>query len=82
MMEPLDGNAIAGSLYELFDEEMTIVTGVCRHCGAARLIAELRVYTRAPGVVARCPSCGNVVFVLVYVGVTPRLHLDGLALQR
>ena len=81
-MEPLDGNAIAGSLYEAFGEEMTIVTGICRHCGAARVIAELRVYTRAPGAVARCPSCGNVVFVLVDVAGGPQLHLDGLALQR
>ena len=28
-MEPLDGNAIAGSLYEYFGSEMTTVTGSC-----------------------------------------------------
>lgn len=64
-MEPLDGNAIAGTLTEYFGAEMTIVSGTCHHCGASSQIAELRVYTNAPGPVARCPACGNVVIVLM-----------------
>ena len=74
-MQPLDGNAIAGALYETFGSEMTTSTGVCEHCGAAGLMAELHVYTRAPGIVARCSSCGNVVLVLVDVRGTSRIHL-------
>jgi ribosomal protein S27AE len=74
-MSPLDGNAIAGALYEAFGREMTTRTGVCEHCGAAGLMAELCVYTRAPGIVARCPSCGSVVLVLVDTGRTLRVHL-------
>ena len=64
-MEPLDGNAIAGTLIEYFGGEMTMVSGTCHHCGASSQIAELRVYMSAPGPVARCPACGNVVIVLV-----------------
>jgi Family of unknown function (DUF6510) len=74
-MQPLDGNAIAGALYETFGSEMTTWTGVCEHCGAVGLVAELHVYTRAPGIVARCPSCGSVVLVLVDAGGTLRVHL-------
>jgi ribosomal protein S27AE len=74
-MQPLDGNAIAGALYEAFGDEMTTRTGICEHCGAAGLVAELRVYTRAPGIVARCSNCGNVVLVLVDARGTPHIHL-------
>ena len=66
-MDALDGNAIAGWLFEYFGSEMTAVTGRCKHCGTRSLIAELAVYTRAPGAVARCRTCGNVVFVLVKI---------------
>jgi Zn finger protein HypA/HybF involved in hydrogenase expression len=58
-MEALDGNALAGTLHEVFGIEMTTVTGRCRSCATPSLIAELRVYVRAPGTVARCPACGN-----------------------
>jgi hypothetical protein len=64
-MEPLDGNALAGPLMEHFGVDMTVAAGSCGHCGASGLIGELRVYLRAPGSVARCRTCGNVVIVLV-----------------
>jgi transcription elongation factor Elf1 len=64
-MQALDGNAIAGDLFEIFGTEMTAVRGTCTHCGTTGLVAELVVYIRAPGHVARCRNCGNVVMVLV-----------------
>jgi uncharacterized Zn finger protein len=64
-MEALDGNAIAGPLFEYFGSEMTTAVGSCAHCGAAAQIAELVIYTQAPGTVVRCRNCGNVVMVLV-----------------
>jgi stage V sporulation protein SpoVS len=64
-MEALDGNAIAGMLSEHYGAEMTTVGGACVHCGATAQIAELRVYMRAPGAVARCRICGQVVIVVV-----------------
>src|SRR5437879_4121094 len=78
-MDALDGNAIAGMLYDAFGAEMTAATGVCAHCGAARQLAELRVYLRAPGVVVRCTSCANVVMVLVEIRGMTCVDLGGLA---
>ena len=79
-MDPLDGNAIAGDLFVHFGREMTTASGTCGHCGARGQLAELIVYTRAPGSVARCPNCGNVVIVLVAVGELPQIHLDHFTL--
>jgi hypothetical protein len=76
----LDGNAIAGALQEVYGADMTTATGRCAHCGARAAIAELVVYTQAPGAVARCRSCGNVVFVLVEIRGTTRMHLAGFEL--
>jgi uncharacterized Zn finger protein len=79
-MAPLDGNAIAGTLYEYFGSEMTTVTGSCTHCGASGQIAELAVYVRAPGAVARCRSCGNAVLVLIRAHEHLRVELTGYRL--
>jgi len=79
-VEPLDDNAIAGQLFELFDRDMTTARGVCAHCGTEAVIGELRVYTRAPGPVARCRHCGQVVFVVTEIRGEARIHLDGFKL--
>ena len=71
-MDALDGNAIGGALFEHFGTEMTAASGSCSHCGAANPIARLRVYNRAPGTVVRCPSCGEVVIVLLSAHDTVR----------
>lgn len=79
-MDALDGNAIAGSLLAVFGAEMTAATGECASCGARRALAELRVYLRGPGTVARCPSCDGVVLVLVEVRGITCVDLRGLEL--
>ena len=79
-MEALDGNALAGALHDAFEAEMTTVTGICRSCRARSLIAELHVYVRAPGAVARCPHCGQVMLVVVESGGSTHAHLDGVDL--
>jgi Family of unknown function (DUF6510) len=52
-MEYLDGNAMAGTLRELFGVEMTVARGVCAECGNAGEVATLHLYNRAPGMVPR-----------------------------
>jgi DNA-directed RNA polymerase subunit RPC12/RpoP len=71
-MDLLDGNAIAGELFDVFGAEMTTAAGTCATCHTRRLLGELRVYLRgAPGTVARCANCGSIVLVLVEIrGVT------------
>lgn len=61
----LDGNAIGGLLLEVFGTEMTAAVGVCGSCGATRPVADMVVYVRTPGTVARCRNCGAVLMVLV-----------------
>jgi Family of unknown function (DUF6510) len=79
-MDALDGNAIAGELFEVFGDEMTMAVGTCAHCGATGMIAEQLVYMRAPGAVARCPRCMNVTMVLVIVRGSARIDLAGFKL--
>ena len=73
-MEALDGNAIAGPLLEHFGVEMTTAVGQCTHCGARAVVGELVVYVCAPAAVARCPSCGQV--VLVVLSTASRAQVD------
>jgi hypothetical protein len=78
-MDALDGNAMGGLLLEVFGVEMTTARGVCAHCGAAAQVAEMRVYMRAPGTVARCRRCGAVLMVVVEVRGVACVDLSGLA---
>lgn len=79
-MDALDGNAIAGDLLEYFSADMTTARGRCETCGAHARIAELRVYSRAPGTVVRCRSCGNVVIVLVKIRNSLEIDTSGFNL--
>lgn len=61
----LDGNAVGGSLSEVFALEVTASVTTCAGCGAASPLGALPVYTDAPGLVVRCSSCGQVQLRLV-----------------
>ena len=69
-----DGNALAGPLSEIFAVDVVSAQGCCTGCGTTGPIARLRVYGPEPGLVARCPSCGQV--VLRYVRGTDSAWLD------
>ena len=77
-MDALDGNAIAGALFEYFGHEMTMADVRCSHCQSASLMAELRVYMKAPGAVARCPTCDGVLMVIVNVRGAQRLDMANM----
>lgn len=78
-MEPLDGNAIAGLLVEVFGVEMTTATGTCGNCGAVGQLAETVVYVGGPGAVARCRSCESVLMVVTTIRATACVDLQGMA---
>jgi uncharacterized protein DUF6510 len=78
-MQALDGNAIAGLLFDVFGREMTTATGSCVTCGATGHVAEFEVYLRAPGTVVRCRSCRNVLMVFVTVRGITCVDVRGLA---
>jgi hypothetical protein len=73
---PLDGNAAAGRLAELFAVEMTRAIIVCEGCGHESALATLRLYSGA-GVVLRCPACEAAVLRLLDAGDTLNLDLRG-----
>jgi hypothetical protein len=75
--EYTDGNALAGPLREIFAVDITAATGRCAGCGLASPVAALRVYARAPGLVARCPGCDEVVLRLVRGPAAAWLDLRG-----
>ena len=77
-MERLDGNAIGGVLAEIFGTEMTVAVGVCGSCGSMGRVAELHVYMRAPGIVARCAECESVLLKIVQAERRTWLDLSGL----
>jgi Family of unknown function (DUF6510) len=70
----LDGNAAAGELSQIFAMDVTAAEGECGHCGATRRFAEAQVYMQAPGLVAGCADCEQVLLRLVKAG--ERVFLD------
>jgi hypothetical protein len=66
MPEPdvhLDGNGAAGLLQEVFVAEITAARRICASCRADRPIGAHPAYP-GPGVVLRCPECGDVAATL------------------
>jgi Family of unknown function (DUF6510) len=74
----LDGNAIGGVLLEVFGVELTAAFGTCAYCGARGEVARLVVYVRCPGVVGRCPACGEVLVQIVEARDQRYVALHGL----
>jgi len=78
-MIALDANAIAGDLIEVLGVDLAAEICACAHCGASGFFAEAVVYTRAPGRVARCRNCGEVLAVLVTIRGITCVDLLGIA---
>ncbi|HEX8036753.1 MAG TPA: DUF6510 family protein [Ktedonobacterales bacterium] len=57
---PLDGNAAAGMLAEIFPFEMTSAESICAGCGRTGPLGTLLLYGGETGAILRCPSCGQV----------------------
>jgi Family of unknown function (DUF6510) len=74
-----DGTALAGPLQEVFRVEVTTAIGRCTGCGRTAPMAEARVFDHAPGVVARCPACDQVLVRLVRDRGRAWLDLRGLS---
>ena len=77
-IEPLDGNAAAGPLAELFAVEMSTATIVCEGCAREAPLATLAYYGGA-GLVLRCPACDVVILRLVRTATTLNLDVRGCA---
>jgi hypothetical protein len=73
-----DGTALAGPLDDLIGPDVTAAVGRCTGCGRTGPMAEVRVFDHAPGVVARCPVCDQVLLRLVRGSGRAWLDLRGL----
>jgi ribosomal protein S27E len=73
-----DGNALAGGLQDLVRVDITAAVGRCTGCGRTAPMAEVRVFDHAPGLVARCPACDQVLLRLVRGPGRAWLDLRGL----
>jgi NAD-dependent SIR2 family protein deacetylase len=78
----LDGNAAAGEVSKIFALDVTAAEVQCAQCGAKRRFAEVHIYMRAPGVVARCTVCGHVLLRLANVGQRVFLDVRGMLYLR
>ena len=76
---PVDGNAMAGSLAEIFAVDVTTIRVTCGQCGATRALAEEAAYVRGPGSVLRCAGCTSVLGRLARTRDTVWLDLRGSA---
>jgi Family of unknown function (DUF6510) len=54
---PLDGNAAAGVLRELFAFDMTAAEVTCGSCGTVTMVGETKLYGGVMGAIFRCPHC-------------------------
>lgn len=61
----LDGNAVAGTLAEIYGDDMTTVLAECASCGQVDPIGGLIAYVHAPGIVLRCTACSTVMIRIV-----------------
>ena len=73
-----DGNALTGPLHDVFRPEVTAAVADCRNCGWTGPMAGVRVFDHAPGVVARCATCDEVLLRLVRGPGRAWLDLRGL----
>ena len=61
----LDGNAVAGTLSEIYGDDMTTVLAECGGCGKVDHVGGLLAYVHAPGIVLRCTACSTVMLRIV-----------------
>ena len=72
------GDALAGHVHDLLRVDLTAAVGRCTNCGREGPMTEVRVFDHAPGVVARCPACDQVLLRLVQGPGRAWLDLRGL----
>ncbi len=78
----LDGNAAAGMLEELFGADMTMTPAECATCATVSEMGTLIVFAQAPGLVMRCPACGEIMLCLVTTPTSMNVDLRGVSYLR
>jgi hypothetical protein len=63
-MMRVDGNAMGGTLTEVFARDVTSARMVCDGCGNMEPLGAEHAYLQAPGMVLRCRHCEQVLLVV------------------
>jgi Family of unknown function (DUF6510) len=74
---PLDGNAVAGLLREIFVFDATSATLTCGGCGAIAQVGSARLYGGAMGAVLRCAHCDTAVLRIARTPMGLWLDMQG-----
>jgi hypothetical protein len=82
MNDHVDGNMLAGALWQVFRPDITTAEARCAGCGMTGPVAGLHVYTAAAGTVARCPECQQVTLQMVQSVNAMWLSTAGLSYLR
>lgn len=76
----LDGNAAAGTLREVFAQEMTAALARCAGCGMVGPMGALLEYGQGMGTVLRCPTCNMALIRIVRTPGWLRVDASGISL--
>lgn len=76
---PLDGNAAAGVLADLFGRDVTEVALTCGGCRGVAPVGALVVYAHGMGTVVRCRACGRALLCVARVRGGYRFDAGGCA---
>lgn len=74
----VDGNAVAGMLWDVFGADVTAVIGVCASCGARARLAEAVVELDDVAAIVRCRGCTHTLFTVLRDGDGMRLVIGSL----
>jgi Family of unknown function (DUF6510) len=74
---PLDGNAAAGLLRELFALDVTAAEVTCGSCGTVGMVGETRLYGGVMGAIFRCAHCDGIFMRLASTPVGIWLDMRG-----
>jgi hypothetical protein len=77
-MMRVDGNAMGGTLDDVFAREVTSVKMVCDGCGEVEPLGAEHAYMQAPGMVLRCRHCERVLLVVTAVNGNYLLSFRGV----
>lgn len=74
----VDGNAVAGMLWDVFEVDVTALIGVCGGCGERAPVAEAVVELDDTVAIVRCRACTHTLFTVLREGDSTRLVLGML----
>jgi Family of unknown function (DUF6510) len=74
---PLDGNAAAGLLRELFAPDMTVAELTCGGCGAVAALGAVPAFGGTMGAILRCGHCDTAMLRLTHTRAGLWLDMRG-----